>query len=159
MLAEPLVAASEGMGSTAPPLPAAAAAPFSAPPAALAETAGAEVVIAWLLLVTIVLLAAAAVPWAAAGLRRGLPGARREPIPLEPVAFGDSPFARRSPRHAVRLHRTVVTSGFVAVLSLVVLTGIAALRTLGAPGLQVAVALVLPVLLVALHARQRSRAS
>ena len=49
-----------------------------------------------------------------------------------------------------------MTTGFIAVLALLVVCGITALRGLGVSGLQVAIGLVLPTLLVALHARQRN---
>jgi hypothetical protein len=111
---------------------------------------------AWLVLVLLVVASALALPLLAAILRRRLPRSPRDAEPLEPVAFGRSPKSRRSPRHAVSLHRTLMTTGFLAVLSLVVLTGVAALGSLGAAGFQIAIGLALPTLLVALHARQRS---
>jgi len=110
----------------------------------------------WLALVVLVFVGASLIPLAARLLHRGLPESRREPIELSPIVFGYSPQARRSPRHAVRQHRTLMMTGFILVLSLVVLTGIAALQQLGLPGLQVAIGLALPTLLVALHARQRN---
>jgi hypothetical protein len=51
-----------------------------------------------------------------------------------------------------------MTMAFVAVLTLFLLPGIVAIRELGVSGLQVAIGLVLPTLLVALHARQRNAA-
>jgi hypothetical protein len=123
---------------------------------AVTQPAGSASILAWIVFVALVVLGAAAIPFLARLLRRGLHASRRDSVPLEPVVFGYSPRARRSPRHAVRQHRTLMTTGFIAVLSLVVLTGIAALQSLGVSGLQVAIALVLPSLLVALHARQRN---
>jgi len=112
-------------------------------------------VLAWLVFVALVVLSAAAIPLCAWFLRRRLPLARRASIQLEPVAFGSSPKSLRSPRHAVLQHRTLMTTTFVAVLTVFLLPGIIAIRALGVAGLQVAIGLVLPTLLVALHARQR----
>jgi hypothetical protein len=117
---------------------------------------GSAAVLAWLVFLSLVLASAAAIPLLAAILRSRIPEARRERAPLAPVVFGTSLKTRRSPRHAVLQHRTVMTTGFIAVLALFAICGIAALRGLGISGLQVAIALVLPTLLVALHARQRN---
>ena len=130
--------------------------PAAASTGAATQANGLAAFWAWLVFTALLVAASSAVPFLARCLRRRLPAVRRAPIPLEPVVFGHSPKARRSPRHAVRPHRTVMTTGFIAVLSLVVLTGIAALQTLGVAGLQVAIGLALPTLLVALHARQRN---
>lgn len=113
---------------------------------------------AWLFFIVLLMASAAAVPLIAWFLRRRLPAPRRVSIPLEPVAFGSSPKSQRSPRHAVLQHRTLMTAAFIAVLALFLLPGIVAIRVLGVPGLQVAIALVLPTILVALHARQRNAA-
>jgi thiosulfate reductase cytochrome b subunit len=96
-----------------------------------------------------------AVPVFAALLRRQLPGAQRARPTLEPVAFGSSQKSLHSPRHAVRPHRTLITTVLVTLLTLLVLPGLAALRTVGLSALQVAIGLVLPTFVVALHARQR----
>ncbi len=112
--------------------------------------------LAWWVFVTLILASAAAIPLVAWGLRRRLPPSRRVPIPLEAVVFGSSQKARRSPRHAILQHRTLMTTSFVAVLALFLLPGLVALRGLGVPGLQVAIGLVVPTLLVALHAHQRN---
>jgi hypothetical protein len=111
--------------------------------------------LAWLVFVALVIASAAAIPSCAWILRRRLPLARRASIPLEPVVFGSSPKSLRSPRHAVLQHRRLMTTTFVAVLTVFLLPGIIAIRALGVAGLQVAIGLVLPTLLVALHARQR----
>ena len=123
--------------------------PFSSSP--LSSTA-----LAWFVFVASVALSAGAIPLVAWALRRRLPSARRRPIPLEAVVFGVSPKTRRSSRHAILQHRLLMTRGLVAVLALFLLPGIIALRGLGVAGLQVAVALVVPTLLVALHARRRN---
>ena len=77
-------------------------------------------------------------------------------IPLEPVRFGISQETRRSPRHAVLLHRTLLTTALIAVLGCFLLPGIVAIRGLGVSGLQVTIGLVLPTRLGAFHARQRT---
>jgi hypothetical protein len=51
-----------------------------------------------------------------------------------------------------------MTSVLVAVLVVFLVPGVVAVRVLGVSGLQVAIALVLPTLLVVLHARQRNLA-
>jgi len=116
---------------------------------------GSYSLLAWSVFVVLVVASAAAIPLAAWMLRRRLPPAQRVSIPLEPVVFGISPKSRRSPRHAVLQHRTLMTTTVIAVLSLFLLPGILAIRALGVSGLQVAIGLVLPTLLVALHARAR----
>lgn len=110
---------------------------------------------AWLVFVVFLMASAAVVPLGAWLLRRGLPPECRVPIRLDPVVFGTSQKALRSPRQAVLQHRTLMTAVFVAVLVVCLLPGMVALRRLGIPGLQVAIGLVLPTLLVALHAHQR----
>ena len=122
----------------------------------LAESPFSSSLLAWSVFVVLVVVSAAAIPFVAWLLQRRLPLARRVPIPLEAVVFGISEQARRSPRHAVLQHRTLLTTAFIAVLAIFLLPGIAALRGLGVPGLQVAIGLVLPTLLIALHARQRN---
>jgi len=117
---------------------------------------GSPAVPAWLVFLCLILASAAVIPLLAVILRSRIPEARRERAALAPVVFGTSLKTRRSPRHAVLQHRTVMTTGFIAVLALFAVCGIAALRGLGLSGLQVAIGLVLPTLLVALHARQRN---
>ena len=117
---------------------------------------GSSSLLAWLVFVALVVASAAVIPLAAWVLRRGLPPTRRDSIPLEPVRFGISQKTRRSPRHAVLLHRTLLTTALIAVLGCFLLPGIVAIRGLGVSGLQVTIGLVLPTLLVALHARQRT---
>jgi len=112
--------------------------------------------LAWLAFVGLVVATTASVPLVAWLVRRRLPSARRVSIPLEPVVFGVSQKALRSPRHAVLPHRPLLMTVLVAVLAMFVLPGIVALRGLGVAGLQVTIALVLPTLVVALHARQRN---
>ncbi len=111
--------------------------------------------LAWLVFVVLAGLATAALPGLAALLRRRLPARPGTRVALEPVTFGDSQKLRRSPRHAVRLHRTLVTSVLVCALAILILPGILVLRTLGISGLQVAIGLVLPTFVVALYSRRR----
>jgi len=122
----------------------------------LAESLLSDSVMAWLVFVALLLVSVGAIPLLARALRRRLPVDRRQPISLEPVSYGDSPKARRSPRQAIRAHRTLMMTLHMALLALVVLPGLAALRSLGLTGLQVAIAFVLPALLVAFHARRRN---
>jgi len=91
--------------------------------------------------------------------RRLLPPDRRARIPLEPLAFGISPRVRRSPRHAVALHRPLITSVFVLALGLLLIPFAAAIRSVGVEGLLVAILFAGPALLVALHAKTRGRDS
>jgi hypothetical protein len=123
----------------------------------LAESLFSESAVAWLVFVFLMLTSVGALPIAARAIRKRLPPVHREPIALEPVSFGDSPRARRSPRHAIRAHRTLLTTFLLSLLALVLLPGIASLRAVGPAGLEVAIALVLPTLLVAFHARRRDR--
>jgi hypothetical protein len=88
--------------------------------------------------------------------RRRLPPSRRGPIPLEPLAFGASPRVRRSPRHPVGLHRSLLTSVFVLALGLVLICFAAAIHRLGVAGIAVTILFAGPTLVVALHARRRS---
>lgn len=111
---------------------------------------------AWWVFIALVAVGAIAIPVLAWALRRRLPLAQRVPIPLEAVVFGTSQKARRSPRHAVLQHRLLMATAFVAVLALFALPGMLALHRLGVRGLQGTIALVVPTLLVALHARQRN---
>ena len=110
----------------------------------------------WLVFVLGLAGAAALVPLGAALLRRALPRARRAPLVVEPVAFGGSPRAQRSPRQAIRLHRSVLTSTFMAALAVGALALVLAIDALGAIGAGTALVFVGPTLLVALHGRRRS---
>lgn len=114
-----------------------------------------ESALAWLAFVAAAGASAAVVPLLAWFLRRQLPEARRARIPLEPVVFGASQKSLHSPRHAVLQHRTLITTVLACVLAVLVLPGLSALRSLGIPALQLAIGLVLPTFIVALHARQR----
>ena len=99
---------------------------------------------------------AALVPLLAAVLRRGLPVGRRPTQPLEPVSFGSSQKARRSPRHAILQHRGLVGNFFMALVALFLFPAVASLTTLGAAAIPAAIAFVLPTLLVTIHARRRA---
>jgi len=123
---------------------------LSALPAAISESA-----LAWLAFVALAGASAAALPLLAWFLRRQLPAAQRTQRRLEPVTFGRSPKSLHSPRHSVLQHRTLMTTVLVCVLAVLVLPGLIALRSLGVSALQVAIGLVLPTFVVALHARQR----
>lgn len=114
--------------------------------------------LAWLVFVALFAIAVSAIPLVVWLVRCRLPQARRESISLEAVRFGASERARRSPRHAVLQHRSLIAALLLAVLVIFLLPGIVAMRALGVAGLQVAVAFVLPTFLVMLHARQRSLA-
>jgi hypothetical protein len=113
----------------------------------------------WLIFVALVGVVAAAPSWIAAWLRRGLPPEERSPARLERLAFGESPRVRRSPRHAVELHRVLLASGFLIALGLVLMVFMAGLRRLDVGALLVAILFVLPTGLVVLHARRRSSRS
>ncbi len=115
-----------------------------------------EVVLGWLCFLGLLGLALAAIPLAAALVRRGLPAADRRRIPVEPIAFGHSPRAQGSPRHPVRMHRTLLAAAFLGVPALLLLLGAPAFRHQGMAALEGALALALPCLLVTLHARRRS---
>ena len=109
----------------------------------------------WLIFVALFGTSAALPSLLAGVVRRLLPAERRDPTPLEPLAFGCSPKTRRAPRHAVALHRSLLTSSFVAALGLVLIPFAAAIRSLTVEGVLVAIVFVSPTLLVALHARRR----
>jgi len=96
------------------------------------------------------------VPLAAMLLRRRLPARPGREAIVEPIVFGGSQKARRSPRHAVLLHRGLMGSLFMALIALSLVPAAAALRELGTALIPAAMAFVLPTLLVTLHARQRS---
>ena len=75
---------------------------------------------------------------------------------VEPIAFGTSQKARRSPRHAVLLHRGLMGSFFMALIALAIVPAAASLSSLGVAAIPEALAFALPTLLVTLHARRRS---
>jgi hypothetical protein len=108
------------------------------------------------LFVGLLVAAAILVPVVASGVRRGLPDRRRGALLLEPVCFGSSQKARRSPRHAVLLHRGLVGSFFMALVALLLVPAAASLSVLGVAAIPTAMAFVIPTLLVTLHARRRS---
>jgi len=116
----------------------------------------ASVALAWLCFVVLLGLALVAIPLAAALVRRGLPSEQRRRVVLEPVRFGDSPRAQRSPRQPVRMHRTLLATALLALPALILLLGVGVLRHEGVSAVERALALVLPILLVTLHARRRS---
>lgn len=114
-----------------------------------------EIALAWLVFATLLACLAAGVPFIAWLLRRWLPDRERASIPLEPVAFGFSQKVRRSPRQPVLQHRTLMAAAFIGLLGLLVLPVLPVLEVLGVGAVQVTMAVVLPTLVVALHARQR----
>lgn len=128
--------------------------PTPAPPAAAGD-----VVIAWLAFVGLLALALVAIPLAAFFVRRLLPAPLRRPIPLEPIAFGHSPHAQRSPRHPIRMHRTLVAAALLALPALIVLLAVGVVRRDGLAAIEGALSLCLPILLVTIHARRRSASS
>jgi len=115
--------------------------------------------IGFLVFVLLLLAGVGAIPLAAGLLRLWLPSGRREPQPVEPVRFGASQRTQRSPRHAILLHRSLLTTAFIVLIAILLVPCLVALRALGVEGLQVAIALALPTLLVTLHARRRSMGS
>jgi hypothetical protein len=115
-----------------------------------------EVALAWLCFVGLLALALVAIPVAAALVRLGLPKSRRVPLSVEPIAFGHSPLAQRSPRQPVRHHRTLLATALLALPALLLLLGVEAIRSEGVAAVRSALALLLPALLVTLHARRRS---
>ena len=70
--------------------------------------------------------------------------------------LGHSQKARRSPRHAILLHRGLVGALFVALAALFLIPAAAALSAIGVAAIPSAMAFVLPTLLVTLHARHRT---
>ncbi len=94
----------------------------------------------------------AAVPLAAAVLRRALPARSRAIVAVDEIEFGTSQKARRSPRHAVLLHRGLLGAFFMAIVALALVPAAVALRDLGVGVVQTALWLVLPTLLVVVHA-------
>jgi len=108
-----------------------------------------------LLFVSLTVAAALFVPLCAWGFRKGLP-VRRDPARrLEQISFGSSQRGRPSPRHAILLHRGLIGAFFMALVALFLVPAAAALSTLGIAAIPVALAFVLPTLLVTLHARRR----
>ena len=109
----------------------------------------------WLAFVALIVTSAATIPLAAALLRGRIPDRRSAPRRVPPIRFGQSPRARRSPRHAVARHRSFLASTFVTGIGLVLLVFVAALQVLELSGLLVAIAFVVPTLVVSLHSRRR----
>ena len=109
----------------------------------------------WLTFVAVVGASVALPSLVARICRRFLPPDRRDPTPLEPLAFGSSPKTRRAPRHAMVLYPSLITSSFVIALGLVLIPFAAAIRRVGLEGVLVAIAFAAPALLVALHAKRR----
>ena len=107
------------------------------------------------LLISLALLAA--VPLAAALLRRALPARRIVAQPVDEIVFGVSQKARRSPRHAVLLHRGLLGAFFMSLVALVLVPGGVALRRLGVDVIQAGLWLVLPMLVVVIHAGRGGR--
>lgn len=107
--------------------------------------------------ITSLLLLSASLPALASVLRTRLPAARRHPVELEPVEFGVTQKARRSPRHAVLLHRGLMASFFTALVALLLLPASARLADVGVGLIPIALAVALPSMWVSLHARSRSR--
>jgi hypothetical protein len=140
-----------GVGPGAPS-PAATAALAPPPPSD-------EIALSWLVFVGLLAVALVFIPLAAALVRRALPAELRMRIPVEPVAFGHSPRAQRSPRHPVRTHRTLLATALLVLPALIVLLGVGLLRRDGLAAVEGALALCLPILLVTLHARRRSASS
>lgn len=115
-----------------------------------------DVAIAWLCFFGLLAGALVAIPALAWVVRLGLPARARTRAPVEPIPFGQSPRAQRSPRQPVRMHRTLLATALLTLPALLLLLGVGALRREGIAGLEGALALVLPSLLVTLHARRRS---
>ncbi len=109
----------------------------------------------WLAFATLLLVVALIAPLLAMALRAQLPATRPPPRVLPPIRFGHSPRARRSPRHAVREHRRFVSGTVLAGVGLVLMGFIAALVRLDLRALLVAIAFVVPTLLVSLQSRGR----
>lgn len=125
--------------------------PSLAPPAPTAEIA-----LAWAGFVGLLALALVAIPASAALVRRLRPRPRRPRILLESFAYAFSARAQRSPRQPVRMHRTLLATALLALPALLVLLGVGVVRSDGLAAVEGALALVLPILLVTLHARRRS---
>lgn len=110
------------------------------------------------LFILAVLIGLLVAPLAAMTLRLRLPvrAHREAPAAREPINFGGSQKARRSPRHAVLLHRGLMGAVFMALVALTLVPAAVSLRTLGTRVIPIALAFALPTLLVTLHARRRS---
>ena len=113
----------------------------------------------WLVFLALAAVSVGLAPALAGALGRTLP--RRETSRdsgtlSAAVEAGVAPQSRRSPRHAVRRHRGLVGSFFVALIALFLLLVLGALGELGLSVVPATVAFVLPTLLVILHARRRS---
>lgn len=111
----------------------------------------------WVVFVLLIGIAVLGVPMAAALVRRGLPARARAKAKVDPMHFGSSQKVRRSPRHAVLLHRSLIVTLFIALVVFLLIPGVLAIRDLGVSAIQVGLALVLPTLLVTLHARRRGQ--
>lgn len=111
----------------------------------------------WAVFVLLVGITVIGVPIVAARIRRGLPARARVPRTVTPMNFGSSQKVRRSPRHAVLLHRSLIVTLFLTLVVFLLVPGVLAIRALGVSGIQVGLALVLPTLLVTLHARRRGQ--
>jgi hypothetical protein len=107
------------------------------------------------LFVVLSLGAAMFVPLLAWSIRRSLPVRRSDIGRLAGLSFGSSQKGRRSPRHAILLHRGLIGAFFMALVALFVVPAAASLSTLGVTAIPTALAFVLPTLLVTLHARRR----
>ena len=96
------------------------------------------------------------VPALAALVRSQVPVRRGASPAVEAITFGTSQKARRSPRHAVLLHRGLMGSFFMALVALSIVPAAVSLSALGTAAIPAALAFALPTLLVTLHARRRS---
>jgi MFS family permease len=113
--------------------------------------------IGWVVFVLLIGIAVLGVPLGAALVRRFLPARERRRAPLAPMSFGSSQKVKRSPRHAVLLHRSLIVSLFIALVVFFLVPGVLAIRMLGVSAIQVGLTLALPTLLVTLHARRRGQ--
>ena len=121
----------------------------------------------WLILIGLLLVCAIALPLIARLVRARLPqrggaaapalrrGDRRAGVFLGPLRLGFSQKTRRARRHAVSAHRSFLTGLFSAAMGLVLIAFVPALVRLREGGVLVAVAFVLPTLIVAWHSRRR----
>ena len=109
----------------------------------------------WVVFVGLVLSAASFVPLVTWVLRRRLPDRRRAIRRLPPLRLGRSERTRRSPRQAVGAHRTFLTGTMMTGISLMLIPFASALGELNRTGLLVAIAFVVPSLVVAVHSRRR----
>ena len=113
--------------------------------------------VGWVVFVLLIGIAVLGVPLAAALIRRGLPARARAKVAVAPMSFGSSQQVRRSPRHAVLLHRSLIVTLFIALVVFLLIPGVLAIRALGVSAIQTGLALVLPTLLVTLHARRQEQ--